>query len=105
MLAIKLDEVLSRLRDELSRIPGVRFAIVFGSIARGDYRPDSDVDVLLVVNDLEDARDMARKISSNVFAETGVPVTVIVVSLDDYLSERTSLIRKAKREGFFLWKE
>jgi predicted nucleotidyltransferase len=44
-----LDEVLALLRSaELElRARGVRHAGVFGSTARGDNRPDSDVDVLV----------------------------------------------------------
>lgn len=44
-----LDEVIAVLRDnqvELRR-RGVLHAGVFGSVARGDDRPDSDVDVLV----------------------------------------------------------
>jgi len=105
MLALRLEDVLKRLRDELSKVPGARALIVFGSVARGDYRPDSDVDLLLVVEDVRRARAQAKRISSRVFSETGVPVTVIVASLDDYASDRTALIRRAKREGKVLWRD
>ncbi len=47
--AATLDEALSRLRahaDEL-RGRGVLHAAVFGSVARGEAREDSDVDVLI----------------------------------------------------------
>lgn len=43
------DDVLSRLsehRAELSGL-GVRSLALFGSVARGDARPDSDVDLLV----------------------------------------------------------
>ncbi len=105
MLALKLDYVFKRLKEELSRISGAKLVTIFGSVARGDYRPDSDVDVLFVVDDLGEARIKAREISSRIFADTGIPITVIVVSLDDYLTGRTSLIRRAKREGFIIWRE
>jgi predicted nucleotidyltransferase len=35
------------LRDALSDVPGIEAAFIFGSLARGDARPDSDVDVLI----------------------------------------------------------
>ncbi len=104
MIALKLDEVLRRLREELPKVPGAKLILVFGSVARGSYRPDSDVDVMLVAENVREARKMAREISSNIFADTGVPVTVIVVSPEDYSEERISLIRRARREGFLLWK-
>ncbi len=104
MISLKLDEVIRRLREELSKIPSVRLILIFGSVARGDYRPDSDVDVMLVAEKVREARERAREISSNIFADTGVPVTVIVVSPEDYSEESFSLIRRAKEEGFLLWK-
>ncbi len=104
MIALKLDEVLRRLREELSSIPGAKLILIFGSVARGSYRPDSDVDVMLVADNVSEARTMAREISSNIFADTGVPVTVIVVSPEDYSKGSISLIRRAREEGFLLWK-
>jgi len=35
------------LRDALADVPGIEAAFIFGSRARGDARPDSDVDVLV----------------------------------------------------------
>ena len=103
MLVLKLEEVLGRIR-ELSNLNGVRLILIFGSVARGDYRPDSDVDVLLVANNPSEVRRKAREISSEIFAETGVPVSVITVSPEDYERSSNLLIRRAKREGFILWK-
>ena len=48
-MSASLPEVLETLRaheTELRRL-GVRHAAVFGSVARGEARPDSDVDVLV----------------------------------------------------------
>lgn len=38
-------DILDRLRDSLIRIPQVKFAYVFGSHARGDVGPLSDIDI------------------------------------------------------------
>lgn len=56
------------------------------------------MDVLLLVDDLGEARIKARGISSKIFADTGIPATVIAVSLNDYLAGRTSLIRREKSQ-------
>ncbi|HYE48957.1 MAG TPA: nucleotidyltransferase domain-containing protein [Azospirillaceae bacterium] len=48
---LTLDDVLSRLRSHAAelRSRGVAHAAVFGSLARGEAGPDSDVDVLVTL--------------------------------------------------------
>jgi predicted nucleotidyltransferase len=56
---IPLVDVLHRLRAhrvELQRL-GVRHAAIFGSLARGEDRPDSDADILVEI-DREVIRDL-----------------------------------------------
>lgn len=43
--------LLSRLRAALRTEPNVRLAVLFGSVAKGDDREDSDIDVLVVLDD------------------------------------------------------
>ena len=49
---MKRDEAVARLRAHRKQLEdaGVRHAAIFGSVARGDNRPDSDVDVLVEVD-------------------------------------------------------
>ncbi|HEX6751495.1 MAG TPA: nucleotidyltransferase domain-containing protein [Longimicrobium sp.] len=42
------------LRAALMGVPGVEAAFIFGSLARGDARPDSDVDLLVYGRDIPD---------------------------------------------------
>ncbi len=42
------------LRAALVAVPGVEAAFIFGSLARGDARPDSDIDLLVYGNDIPD---------------------------------------------------
>ncbi|MGA9285028.1 MAG: nucleotidyltransferase domain-containing protein [Solirubrobacteraceae bacterium] len=43
--------LLHKLRAALRTEPNVRLAVLFGSVAKGDDREDSDVDVLVVLED------------------------------------------------------
>ena len=44
------------LRDALKEVPGIEAAFIFGSQARGDARPDSDIDLLILGERIDDAR-------------------------------------------------
>jgi predicted nucleotidyltransferase len=43
------------LRDALRDVSGIDAAFVFGSHARGDARPDSDIDLLVLGDEIDDA--------------------------------------------------
>lgn len=43
------------LRDALRHVSGIDAAFVFGSHARGDARPDSDIDLLVLGDEIDDA--------------------------------------------------
>lgn len=83
-------------------------AVLFGSTARGQARPDSDLDVLLIFHDLpwdrEPQAGMAEEIADGVAADTGVPVTVWSVSLPDLeRGKRTPMLVDALDDGVPLW--
>jgi predicted nucleotidyltransferase len=53
--------LLAKLRRALRTEPNVRLAVVYGSIARGDDTPDSDLDLLVSLG--EDRPDAAVKLA------------------------------------------
>ena len=64
------------LRDIIARVVQIahpRRLILFGSAARGEMGPDSDIDLLVVVQGPVHRRDLAGKIYRNLH---GVPVAV-----------------------------
>ena len=100
------DEVVRRVRAE---VPAeLAFAALFGSRARRQARPDSDVDVLLVFRRLAWSREpqagMAEEIADAVAAETGIPVSTWTVSLPDLdRGWRTPMLVDALDDAIALW--
>ncbi len=49
---MRRDDIIARLKqaEPALRARGIRRAAVFGSVARGDDRPDSDIDILIEVD-------------------------------------------------------
>ena len=79
--------------------------ILFGSHARGDATPDSDIDLLVVLSDATDKRQAAIEIRR---ALRDLPVSKdIIVTTPDEIARRGDLIgpvlRPALREGKVLY--
>lgn len=53
------DEAIGAIRRVCSSFPSVRRGAIFGSFARGEQGPDSDIDVVLAYDDSVDYRVMA----------------------------------------------
>lgn len=75
--------------------------VLFGSAARGEWYPDSDIDLLVVKGGMFRRRSVARDIYRSL-SGVGHPVDVVVVHVDDVRAFRYavgSIIEPALREG------
>lgn len=94
-----------RLLDEIvRRIVAVAHPdriILFGSAARGEMGPDSDLDILVVKSGVEHRRRLAQQIHLSFFG-LGVPIDVMVVTPEDIDAFRHAvgtIIGPALRDG------
>ena len=75
--------------------------ILFGSAARGEAGPDSDLDLLVVKSGVTHPRRLEGEIYVNMFG-VGVSVDIVVVAPEDLEAFRQkvgSIIRPALRDG------
>jgi predicted nucleotidyltransferase len=75
--------------------------VLFGSAARGEMGPDSDLDVLVVKSGVEHRRRLAQDIYMNL-SGVGVGVDVIVLTPEDIEAQRDrvgSIVGPALDEG------
>ena len=81
----------------------VEDAYLYGSYARGDYRSDSDVDILLTVPsaDLAPLRKAAAAVSSELSLKHDVTVSVSIQSASQFMAYRDALpyYQNILREG------
>ncbi|HEX8213233.1 MAG TPA: nucleotidyltransferase domain-containing protein [Longimicrobium sp.] len=101
-------EVVRRVRAEVDA--ELWRVFLFGSRARREARPDSDIDLLLVFRRLPPDREPqageAEDIAEEVAERSGVPVTVWSVSLPDLeRGRRTPMLVDALDDGIPLWPE
>lgn len=87
------ERVSDELEDSLDRL------ILFGSVARGEAWEESDVDVLVVVEDEEDI-ERVEELAFDVSAEYGVFIVPVVKSFEEFSSKKdSSFIREVERTG------
>jgi predicted nucleotidyltransferase len=99
MLGALASRFYERMGDELVSIT------VYGSVARRDDEPGSDLDLILVVrdgSDLESLEDVAAEVSLDAALEFGGPVSAFVVAETEYkrrLDVGKAMWASVRREG------
>ncbi len=97
-------QLLTELRGGLARVLGKQFAAayLFGSRARGEHRPDSDVDVLVVVNGSFDYGDLIERTSALV-SELSLKYDTVVsrafVLKERFEHEQSPFLLNVRREA------
>lgn len=102
---------LVRLRracvEPLARVPGVERLVLIGSVARGDERPDSDVDLVVVVAGAR-AREAVLAVLDDVAVRVvrtfGNRLSPLVYTRRGLASRRAENVRRSmEREGMAWW--
>jgi len=102
----------SAVRAFLARLPAdlqVEYAILYGSRARGEDRPDSDADLALILAKGKGDWELVGSLSElayEVFLERGILVQPVPISLRDWLNPerfpRPEYLRNVARDGIVL---
>jgi predicted nucleotidyltransferase len=97
------------LRAFLARLPAdiaVERALLYGSRARGDYKPESDADLALVLKEQADDWRLLWDLSGlayDVYLKTGIMIQPVPISSGDWANPnrfaRPSFLRNITREG------
>jgi predicted nucleotidyltransferase len=102
-----LNAVLHELRHQLETLYGPRLVqlILYGSQARGDAEPGSDIDILIVlegpVNPGEEI-ERTGDITASLSLEHNVVISCVYMSEERFEHERSSLLLNVRREGIIL---
>jgi predicted nucleotidyltransferase len=108
----QLSQLLSTLTEELQRQLGsdLWLLLLYGSRARGEAQPDSDVDLFVVLRGAsEAAQEKVRQVAYNVMWEADFAYVISLYLTDVHHYETleqhgSSFLRNVRREGKVLWK-
>jgi len=104
MHAARLDAILREFRDGLERIYGSRLVrvVLFGSQAPPDAEPDSDIDVMLVLQGAVVPNRETERLSSftsGLSLKHDAVISCIYMSEEDFNSQQSPLMLNVRREG------
>ena len=96
--------ILCELSRRLEALYGVRFVrlVLFGSQARGDAEPGSDIDVLVVLRGAVSPCDEIERTLNDVAElslENDAVVSCVFVSDEEFRREQSPLLLNIRREG------
>jgi predicted nucleotidyltransferase len=99
--------ILNELKQELQKMYGDRLVklILFGSHARGEAKPDSDIDLLAVlkspVSQVQEISYMSN-LRVKILLERNELVSIIPVTEEDYSKRNAGFLRNIRKEGIEL---
>ena len=99
--------IIQLIRQKVDEIDNTAEVILYGSRARGDNKPDSDWDVMILLKQKNVDKKVEQTFRHHLLdleLEIGVPVSVFVYSKSDWEGKYsiTPLFRSIKKEGILI---
>ena len=99
--------IVDKIREKTREMLPDAQAFIYGSEARGDARPDSDIDLLILLPEDKVTPEHEHAIVSKLFEielQSGIIISTLVMSRRQWDNPRviTPFYRNVKREGILL---
>jgi predicted nucleotidyltransferase len=104
---LKKNTILLRIKKIVSETEPGATVILYGSYARGDQKKDSDIDILILINQDKVSYSDEKRIKYPLYDlefETGKMISPVVFSKNDWELRHkiTPFYRNVKKEGILL---
>lgn len=98
--------VVKRIADSMRQAVPEATVILYGSEARGEARPDSDIDLLVLLRDGDKCTigrqlEITREISE-IEVDTGIIINPLIMSESQWLSMKTPFTVNVAKDGIRL---
>jgi predicted nucleotidyltransferase len=103
-MSVKVRRLLVELKSELARMYGARLSgvFLFGSRARGDAKPGSDCDILIVLDRVPDYGaeiDRTSVLVARLSLTYGVSISRVFVPAPEWKRRRTPFLENVREEA------
>lgn len=98
-------DIIDKILNAIFKVVIPDKVILFGSRARGDARPDSDYDILVIASQIEDELKTERMIYRSMIG-VGVGVEIIVKTpegAEKSSKDLVSVVKEAFKEGLVIY--
>lgn len=97
-------EIASEARENLERIYGKRLrgVYLYGSAARDQLTPDSDIDIAVILDRITsrfEEHERTSRLGSNISLDNNTVVTFLFIAENDFREGLFTIHRVIKREG------
>jgi predicted nucleotidyltransferase len=92
-LVLKTTGVAGQIRTAIEKFPGIDYAFIYGSYAKGDERHNSDVDILIIGDvNLDRLDSLLRRVEN----QLGRELNYVLYNMEEFQS------KKVARDGFLM---
>ena len=103
MLYLYQDSIISNLKNFGKKDKNLYQIIIYGSYARDEHRPDSDIDVLIITKNIPESEKYFSKFRSDTYIKTSIMISFFYLTPDQYTNGKEPLINQIKKEGKIIW--
>jgi len=100
----KVEKILSAYMGRLQAKYDLKFAVLFGSYAKGSYSFGSDIDLLIVASDLP--KDLTKRFSALLDLELPIQIQTFGYTIEEFtkmLKEEHPFVTEVLRKGEVLY--
>ncbi|MFX1294896.1 MAG: nucleotidyltransferase domain-containing protein [Promethearchaeota archaeon] len=103
MLYLYQNSIISNLKSYGQKDKNLHQIIIYGSYARNEHGPESDIDVLIITDNIPESEKYFSKFRSNTYIETSVMISFFYLTPYQYTNGKEPFVNQIKKEGKIIW--